>query len=173
MEEIRFSSPRLLGSHHVDLSWIFEVFWYLLDDLVVLWKEECLRDRIISEIRLFLSSLFPPGMTSTSRCYRLLWSCMSSQTSTLSKHYGEQNDFPKHWAKNISELQQLCPVHRDLWHPLPLIAGSSCGVSVCQVKPRRSTEWWRRLLRGTASATRESSSRQVRYKAGYCHDVMI
>lgn len=43
------------------------------------------------------------------------------------------------------------------------LVGSSCGASVCQVKPRRSTEWWRRLRHGTVSATPESSSQQVRH----------
>lgn len=46
--------------------------------------------------------------------------------------------------------------------------GSSCGVSVCQVKPRRLTVWWRRLPRGIASATPGSSSQQVSHTAGHC-----
>lgn len=43
-----------------------------------------------------------------------------------------------------------------------VIAGSSCGVSACPARRRRSTVWWRPLLRGTVSATLEFSSRQVR-----------
>lgn len=46
------------------------------------------------------------------------------------------------------------------WHLY--VAGSSCGVSACQVKLRRSTVWWRRLPHVTANATPGSSSRQVR-----------
>ena len=58
--------------------------------------------------------------------------------------------------------------------PPPLIAGSSCGASVCQAKPRRSTAWWRRLPRGTASATPESFSRQVRAdRLGCFHDTTM
>lgn len=37
-------------------------------------------------------SFSPPEMTSTSRCCRPLWSCMSSQTSTSYKHYGQRSD---------------------------------------------------------------------------------
>lgn len=40
-------------------------------------------------------------------------------------------------------------------------AGSSCGVSVCLVKPRRLTEWWRLLLRDTATVTPASSRAPV------------
>lgn len=41
------------------------------------------------------------------------------------------------------------------------VADSSCGVSVCLVKPRRSIAWWRPLPRATATATLTSSSRPV------------
>lgn len=64
------------------------------------------------------------------------------------------------WAGGLSAWTLTPGIRRD--SPPPLIAGSSCGASVCQVKPRRSTAWWRRLPRGTASATPESFSRQVR-----------
>lgn len=129
----------------------------------------------------FLLPPRPPGMTSTSRCCRLLWSCTSLQTSTWSKRYGEQqHDSPRPPEKNkeINEgfhhyTRTVCPVRPDLRHhklhplPLGLFIGSSCGVSVCQGKPRRSTVWWKRSRRGTASATPEYSSQQVGYKAGY------
>lgn len=92
----------------------------------------------------------PAGTTSTSRCCRLSWNCTSSRTSTWSKPYGEQRDL---WHKPWPMASEIMPP--------PLIAGSSCGASVCQAKPRRLTAWWRRLLHATASATLESFSRQV------------
>lgn len=43
-------------------------------------------------------------------------------------------------------------------------ADNSCGVSVCPVKPRRLTEWWRLLHRDTATATPVSSRALVTQK---------
>lgn len=43
-----------------------------------------------------------------------------------------------------------------------LSAGSSCGVSVYPVKHKRLIEWWRHLLRDTATATLVSSRVRVR-----------
>lgn len=53
----------------------------------------------------------------------------------------------------------------SLWFDLNLdlfSADSSCGVSVCLVKLRRSTEWWKPLLRDTATATPVSSRALVK-----------
>ena len=64
-------------------------------------------------IGFFSSSFFiPPGTTSTSRCCRLLWSCMSLQTLTSSKRYGGQSVFPKYRAGITSYLHQLLYVLR-------------------------------------------------------------
>lgn len=65
-------------------------------------------------------------MTSTSRCCRLLWSCMNLQTSTSSKHYGQLNVETKYEAlfKHsyvltacgvTNEISFLCLCRQFLW----------------------------------------------------------
>lgn len=140
--------------------WVHIVFRGTRDTLIFFGKKkEMARGKTMLEI--WFSHFFPPpGMISTLRCCRLLWSCMSLQTSTSSKRYGQQIN-----PNIISTAVTSCAITNN--PPFFSAVGSSCGVSVCQVKPRRSTGWWRRLPHGTASATPESSSQQVRDTASY------
>lgn len=111
--------------------------------------------------------LFSPlGTTSTSRCCWPLWTCMSLLTSTWCKRSGEQCASPTHTNTHTATCALSVALTRPPLPVSPRIAGSSCGVSVCPARPRRSTAWWRRLLPVTASATRASSSPQVRHWAG-------
>lgn len=142
-------------------------------------KKEWLRDRIILEIRFFSSFFLSTRDDFNIKVLQAFVELHEFADLNLVQALRWAEWFAQILSKKISQLHRLCPVHPDLWHhelyplPLPLFIGSSCGVSACLVKPRRSTVWWRRLPRGTASATPESSSRQVRYKAGHCHVLYI
>lgn len=84
---------------YFDISWMSLLFFKKRNVLEKYWTSDFS----------YLPFFFAPGMTSTSRCCRLLWSCMSLQTSTLSRHYGEQNDFPKHWGQKDFSITAALP----------------------------------------------------------------
>ena len=64
---------------------------------------------------------------------------------------------------NLNE--QVYITYRGSWYcgVCVRVTDSSCGVSVCLVKPKRSTAWWRPSPRATVTATLMSSSRPVSF----------
>ncbi len=77
---------------HISLRIILNLLWSVW---ISLGWSSCWLKKNLNFLESHFSNLFlfsPLGMISTSRCCRHLWSCMSLQTSTSSKHYGQKNN---------------------------------------------------------------------------------